>query len=774
MEHRFVLSSRLAFLVSLVCLLISSVASAQPDIRLSVDAENIGLGGSVRPGSWTPMLITLENRESVSVQVRCQWTLTDPDGDEVSAHRSVALTPGKSQGVWLYAVPPLTLDERTVWRVSVVDESSGQQVAMTSISLPASAIISPYNRIIGVTSAQSLALQPYAEINTQHEAAYFVRDIDPARLPDRWHGLSMMQALIWTPDAPNGSDPSSTNISSETRNAILEWVRRGGHLVIVLPAVGDRWSESPFRSLLGDTKMETVAEVAPPIFLGTPVSGFSNIEVKTFQPGTDATPLLRDKPASDPGSRVLAVAQPFGMGRVTLIGVDLTDKRLSKMGLPNPYTVGHNTVGELLWPTVFGWRGPVFSTNTIDSMRANNTLLDAQQRRTTVIDEPLIANLVSMSASTATPMLLAIVLFALYWFIAGPVSFGVLRQRDQLRHSWTVFCLVVLGCTVIAWGGAALLRQTHARIEHFSVVDFDTRGIAHAHSWFSAFSPHHGGVEMSLGVTNDDSNHNYLATPGISMSRSESGFLDPQRYGYDGGSPTSIAYPFRATARQIEADYLGRLDHDTGMPQEWVAPQGTVRMEKGWPVGSLKHELPGTLKDVIVVYVPANGREPWVWPWLREWPAGASVELKRPQNAVYLVVPPSTNKPLWGGYLGDLVEQGKPGNNLPSRQQSSLRLSSDENVKLAEMLTFYSLLPSPRAEKKSDEYLLPENAPMQYLRSIGRPADMSAMLAFRRLFIIGHLEQSPQPMPLKLDQSSVPSRGWTVVRWSTPILDEEK
>lgn len=772
MEHRFVFSSRLTAL--LFCLLIPSITFAQPDIRLTVDAENIGLGGSVRPGSWTPMLITLENRESAPVQVRCRWTLTDPDGDEVASQRSVALTPGKSQGVWLYAVPPLTLDERSTWRVTVVDEASGRQVAMTTINLPPSAIISPFDRVIGVTSSQPLALQPYAEINTQHEAAHFVRGLDPAKLPDRWHGLSMMQALIWTPDAPNGSDPTSTSISTETRGAILEWVRRGGHIVIVLPAVGDLWSESPFRRLLGGTKMGTVTDVPPPIFLGTPMNGFANIEVKAFEPGPDATPLLRDKPAGDPGSRVLAVAQPFGAGRVTLLGVDLTDKRLPKMGLPNPYTVGYNTVGELLWPTVFGWRGPVFSNTTIDSMRVNNTLIDAQQRRTTVVDEPLIANLVSMSASTATPLLLAIVLFGVYWFVAGPISFGVLRKRDQIRHSWMVFSLVVLGCTAVAWGGAALLRERHPRIEHFSVVDFDTRGIAHAHSWFSAFAPRHGGVEVSLGDPHDDTNHNYVAAPGISSAMPEGGFLDPRRYSYDGGSPSGIAFPFRATAKQIEADYLGRLDKDAGMPEEWVAPQGTLRMEKGWPVGSLKHELPGTLKDVVVVYVAGNGREPWAWPWLREWPAGASVKLERPKNASYLVVPPSINNPLWGGYLGDLVEQGKPGNSLAARPRDNTGLSSDENVKLAEMLTFYSLLPSPRAEKKADEYFTPDNMPMQYKRSIGRAADMSAMLAFRRVFIIGHLETGPLPMPLKLDGDSVRSRGWTVVRWSTPILDEEK
>ena len=33
------------------------------------------------------------------------------------------------------------------------------------------------------------------------------------------------------------------------------------------------------------------------------------------------------------------------------------------------------------------------------------------------------------------------------------------------------------------------------------------------------------------------------------------------------------------------------------------------------------------------------------------------------------------------------------------------------------------------------------------------------------LILIGHLRDSPSPVPLTVDGDTIPSQGWTVVRW---------
>ena len=43
--------------------------------------------------------------------------------------------------------------------------------------------------------------------------------------------------------------------------------------------------------------------------------------------------------------------------------------------------------------------------------------------------------------------------------------------------------------------------------------------------------------------------------------------------------------------------------------------------------------------------------------------------------------------------------------------------------------------------------------------------DLTPMFAQRRLIIVGHLEQSPLPIPLTVEDEEVSSSGWTVLRW---------
>ncbi len=87
-------------------------AAAQP-VGLKAPPDQIGLTGAVRPGSWAPLLVTLDHRGHSPRRVRCEWVVPDADGDQVYAHRSATLSPQRSSQVWLYAMPPRTTHRRT-------------------------------------------------------------------------------------------------------------------------------------------------------------------------------------------------------------------------------------------------------------------------------------------------------------------------------------------------------------------------------------------------------------------------------------------------------------------------------------------------------------------------------------------------------------------------------------------------------------------------------------------------------------------------------------
>ena len=118
-------------------LLAAPVAPAQvSDVTVSVQPADIGLGGVVRPGSWTPMRVRLSNRSATLREVRCRWVLTDIDGDRVQAWRSMALTPGRDEETaWLYAVPPYNLPATVDWRIHVHDEKSGKLLASQQVAV---------------------------------------------------------------------------------------------------------------------------------------------------------------------------------------------------------------------------------------------------------------------------------------------------------------------------------------------------------------------------------------------------------------------------------------------------------------------------------------------------------------------------------------------------------------------------------------------------------------------------------------------------------------
>ena len=60
------------------------------------------------------------------------------------------------------------------------------------------------------------------------------RGIGAADLPDRWEGLSSFESIIWTNAPVQG-------LGIDQARALLDWTRRGGNLVIVLPESGDPW-----------------------------------------------------------------------------------------------------------------------------------------------------------------------------------------------------------------------------------------------------------------------------------------------------------------------------------------------------------------------------------------------------------------------------------------------------------------------------------------------------------------------------------------------------
>ena len=92
--------------------------------------------------------------------------------------------------------------------------------------------------------------------------------------------------------------------------------------------------------------------------------------------------------------------------------------------------------------------------------------------------------------------------------------------------------------------------------------------------------------------------------------------------------------------------------------------------------------------------------------------------------------------------------------------------SASDMAPRIEMLSFFDMLPPPDFRD-----VMGLRRPEAYKRAVGRGLDLSHLTAMRRLILIGHLEEGPNPTPLRVDGRRLPARGWTVVRWIAPVAE---
>jgi hypothetical protein len=727
-------------------LLMTSLAAAQvSDVTIDIDPGHVGLGGAARPGGWTPMLVTLRNASASHRKVRCQWVIEDADGDPVRYERVITLSPNRDepQRVWLYAAVPYDTDLNSPdWTVQVVDDETGS--LLTRKRVVVNRVVRPQISFIGLTGSRALGLTRFSGNLTQHEQIEFLRALNPDQLPDRWYGLEQLNALIWTPDT---ADPAS--VWPETLRAVREWVRRGGHLVVVLPSFGDdRWMNSPLGDIMPQVDITTVRGVYSPPALGN----LTRIDYRVLEPIGDATVI-----AEEPDVGPWMVARRVGFGRVTMIGVDLTDGRLRAEGLPDGMSE--------LWNMVFGWRQRNLATH-IDRAKAN-----PRNNLTRDVDgSGFIRGLITMSDTFSGALTLAIFVFVIYWLAAGPVGFAVLKMRGATHHAWTVFVAMVMLFSAICWGGALLLRPSDTRVAHVSIMDIDgVTGDVHVHSWLSLFVARHGEVDVELVAGDGDANRDAAWSVGLpAFGYDEGSFLDPRRYTVDAAAPRTLRVPFRSTAKQLELDYLGRMDNSPILrADEWIFPQPyLMRITDGFPTGSVSHGMPGALRQVMVVWCPGGGATPWVWRQAERWEPDQQMQIERPPaDRISRLIVRGSDEASWSGYLYDtLIGSNDPLGRLESDMSGSVRPKENDLIAGSELLSFYSMLPPPPWWETGFT-----TQPTHYYRPAGRHYDLTHLLSFRGIVLIGYMRNAPLPAPLAVDGEPVEGEGWTMVRWIYPL-----
>jgi hypothetical protein len=745
---------RFSAALALIALGLAALPARSASVQVKVPPKKIGFAGFVRAGTWAPMRARLQSDGRGAQRVWCRWVVADADGDRVLAERRVTLSPGQTHRLWLYAAlrpEAAGASARPAWEVRVVSED-GRDVLGRTEARP-ERVLAPEEGLIGIAGEAHLGLLGYTSAATQHEPVRLARGISARGLPDRWHGYLGLDALVWSAAGPS---PGDAAIGRAERRALRRWVERGGHLVISPSVLAPRWPGSALARLLPPAEKRAVRRQLPPPWLGQPVEG--QVPVRAYEVEPPGSALLRDRLG-----RAAVVAQTRGLGRVTRIGVNLSNPRLRQASLPN---------GPELWGTVFGWRSPNHTRAFLQSQRRKNRLIEPKERTQLALDD-FIPALLTMQEAVAPSLIAATALFALYVGVAGPGLWWWLRRRGGAHWAWPVFAAAAAAFAALAWGGALWLRPSTPRVAHFSVLDATAGDQARrAVSFLSFFSPTHDRAVLRVrgaeGAAGRPANRALIATAGHEPGGG-GGFLARRAYRLTSAAPHRVALPMRATSKALTVHATGRAVAD------WQMPRGAVVRKGPWPQAELRHGLPQALHAVHVVYCPGDGETAWVWrPTKEPWAPSEPLQVARPKRAERLVQPPQDGymaERVWQaeGRLGRLLrETAEAGDGLAATLRGGAAEGAQALAQRMQLLGFYGALPPPKL-RADEAYFSGEEPAAALRRGLGRALDWGHLLPLPRLIVMGVMKKAPMPARLEADQARLPGKGWTVVRWAAPV-----
>lgn len=764
---------------------------AASQIELSI--RHFGAGGNAREGEWAGILLGFTDHGTNPRSLMFSVPQMDLDGDTGVHYRVVASNPGLAQNVWLYYRIPFGTSSRADFRIELheaIDAPAGTATPYTrgELLLTAYGSMPPVHpaasALLGVVGAYDMGLGRYADSmhHTQsfdyggHEGLYPVRSLTPQLMPDRWYGLRQFDAIIWGQGRP-------ADLNAESGRALREWVIRGGHLVVILPPIGQDWladdlynpladllprvrttrregaSLEPYRWLLQDFTIGPAARRTLP----------AESVVHVFEPLPDALPHEAVRILNGSDGSCVVISRHFGLGAVTLVGLDLNQTGLRSQSLPD---------APAFWHRVLGRRGQIVDDQMRTDPRAN-----VNASRSPRAYDGSIGSEINQTGQAIQGVMLGFVLFTAYWAVAGPVSFALLKRTGNARHAWLAFVASAALFTGIAWGGASLIRPSRVDAQHVTLMEHVFgQPYQRTRTFASILLPDYGDAVVSIGPPAGETAGGFAnilsawEPPGTNTI-GQSQFPDTRDYLVSSARPDAIVFPTRATVRLVQADWAGPPVQNWEMPfpiEESGAP-GVIRLVRvGTEVtagtryelaGTLRHNLPGPLQDVLIVCVfgqrghatsgIANGgliASGVAWKLNAPWRPGQPIDLGTLTEGAERNGASSLDQ-----YLDSAVLGG-----------STFVSGLDRNVDIRRLTEsqFIWNMPVPRPGSFTSTF------PTAALREVTHGWDAGRWFTQPCLIIIGHLiddRDQPCPTPLFVNGRRAPTRGRTVVRWIYPL-----
>ena len=554
-------------------------ASAQP---LRAEIVGVGFPANVatnyvaRQGSWLPILVKLDlpGTEFFEGELRCE--VPDLDGDRVVYRAPFVLTGGQSRRVFCYVscataelVGGLTLD---------VVRSDG--AAVLSLPVPAFDFVRSDRMLVldlsdtAVTSLRLIESRNQSpDEDTFLDRRYYRTPIvtrgEARNLPDQWWGLEAIDVVVWDKPEPGALSPAQSA-------ALVEWVKRGGQLLV---GVGETWPVlqrsdlAPLLPLQGDSTTENTAHL-PRFFRELTEAGQDRFGAPVAVATVRATDDARSYRDQLPSGQVvdLFADRLVGSGRVTTSAVALNDLASVK-----------------LKPEEF-WRELIDLNRFTDAFVRNATeqVNSAIGFNVSTALYPPLIDPIDFKAYGTVFLLAALAFVAAYILIATLGSWTWLRRRSLAHLSWTAFAIAAVVFSVISLGAVRVSRG-FSRLHSMAMLDLESGArAAQGPVYFGYRSAGRQLLDLSMPGGDD------FLRPLTAATNKTVEYATPLRYEAQPGKAELDGAPIRATLKQFEGYWAGPLDGTIGTrlvasrrtgritPESWIANDLNVKVVGGY------------------------------------------------------------------------------------------------------------------------------------------------------------------------------------------------
>ncbi len=535
------------------------VAGSSWGVEVSIDPADVSVGFPIgftppaaRSGHWMPITLAAEVLGTQPAEVELRVGTADRDGDRVDYVVRRTLTPGiGKQRLWVYATPWRMPGFRAAepgipTTVEVYDAENAVRIA--SVPLPRVNLIETDAQVIlDVSAAPVSALdalyRPYRDLNffepgwgeREHYQKIYGGQIRAEDIPPVWYGLEGVDVVVW--DRP---DPANENVRPAQLEALGEWVRAGGQLIIGIGDVADRLAREPELSALSPFELRggvrAVSRMAAFARANEEPIAVANVALKP-----NAQLMLSD---TLDGRRAQMIGRwSVGSGRVTAVAASLNDLF--------PAGVAASHLGRLV----------DFNTHT-DAYRESEGQFSVSTLREPQRVFDALASVVDYSATGSVLAMVATIFVVLYIVGATFVSWVWLKRKGQTAWGWPAFAAFAVVASFLSLGAVRLGHGVTSSTKAAALVDLEAGEFdAVAACWFGhrSVSRVPGDFWLPTQIEGDQrSARNYLRplTPGGRYTS----YATPLRFRALVSEARLVDAPLRSTLKQFEGFWRGQMD----------------------------------------------------------------------------------------------------------------------------------------------------------------------------------------------------------------------